>query len=190
MLRLIPRRLPRAAATNSAARAISVPTTLAQPMASQPAARRLGALASHMPGRAFSASAAPLAAAPAAAATSNAPHATQATDPEVVARKVGNARLLILNRPKALNALSTGMCLEMAKYVNVGTDGHYWNAMHGIEGEIRTGFRDALGKVIVNRCPGLPWKNGSSWAGWEIRSWAVLCAILCVIWRAITVGTF
>lgn len=45
--------------------------------------------------------------------------AVQATDPEVVPRKVGSARLLILNRPKALNALSTDMCVEMAKWVNV-----------------------------------------------------------------------
>ncbi|KAI9012215.1 ClpP/crotonase-like domain-containing protein [Hyaloraphidium curvatum] len=84
-----------------------------------PPARRLRALAAHLPpapapaaaqSRMFHAS-------PAAAQDVPSPLHVLPTDPEVVARKLGSARLLILNRPKALNALSTGMCTEMAKFI-------------------------------------------------------------------------
>ncbi|KAJ3342527.1 hypothetical protein HDU93_001913 [Gonapodya sp. JEL0774] len=41
------------------------------------------------------------------------PQTAGPTDPEVVRKHLDNARLIVLNRPKALNALSTSMCLEM-----------------------------------------------------------------------------
>ncbi|KXS18406.1 ClpP/crotonase [Gonapodya prolifera JEL478] len=48
------------------------------------------------------------------APTTPGPQSVGPTEPEVVRKHLNNARLLVLNRPKALNALSTSMCLDMA----------------------------------------------------------------------------
>jgi enoyl-CoA hydratase len=86
------------------------------------------------------------------------------TEPEIIARKVGQIGRITLNRPKALNALTHGMCLSMIEALNAWRDDDAVRAIV-VDGAGEKGFC-AGGDILALHNSGKA-KDGAAWLFWR-----------------------
>jgi len=86
------------------------------------------------------------------------------TEPELIARKVGQIGRITLNRPKALNALSHGMCLSMIEALSQWAEDDAVKAVV-VDGAGEKGFC-AGGDILQLHDSGKA-KDGKAWLFWR-----------------------